>query len=274
MAYNDLVTDVASFTTQASAASSDLAGVVAGADVLATQFDSLKSTVDSLSIALNELTGGQYTVLKDTAAARPNSPSTGAGQLFFASDTKALSVYNGAAWSVVSPTGIVSPFAGATAPEGWLLCNGVTTHSTTTYAALFALIGYTYGGSGGTFGVPNLMGRTVIGVGVGVEITGVLGTLQGAATLPAHTHPVPAWATTDNAGNHGHTVRAASGGAIVDGNDGLVRGSNIQDPSFGGPINASGSHNHTIPSTTTSSTGAGNHGVVQPSMPLNYIIKV
>lgn len=172
------------------------------------------------------------------------------------------------------PAGLVSPFAGASAPSGWLLCDGSAV-SQTTYAALYAVVGANAFGtdSGGNFSLPNLKGRTVIGVGVGTEITGVRGTLQGAATLPAHTHPVAAWATTDSAGNHGHTVRAASGGAIVDNNDGLVRGSNIQDPSFSGPIGASGSHNHTIPATTTSSTGTGSHGVVQPSMPLNYIIK-
>jgi len=274
VAYNDLVTDVASFTTQASAASVDLAGVVAGADVLATQFDSLKSTVDSLSIALNELTGGQYTVLKDTAAARPVTPST--GQLFFASDTKAFSLYGGS-WGAVCPTGIVSPFAGASAPEGWFLCDGLTTHSTSTYAALFALIAYTYGGSGGTFGVPNLKGRTVIGVGAGTELTATLGTYQGAATLPAHTHPVAAWATTDNAGSHRHGLRVSqvTTGSVYDGNDPIVRTTGgLQDGNFDHPVGFAGSHNHTIPATTTDPTGTGTHGVVQPSMPLTYIIKV
>jgi microcystin-dependent protein len=286
VAYNDLVTDVASFTTQASAASSDLAGVVAGADVLATQFDSLKSTVDALSIALNELTGGQYTVLKDTAAARPATPST--GQLFFASDTKALSLYGGA-WGVVSPTGIVSPFAGATAPEGWLLCDGTTTHSTTTYAALFALIAYTYGGSGGTFGVPNLKGRTVIGVGLGVDaipVTGVLGVAQGAATVT-----LTGAESGTSAHSHTNSVSETSAGAqssrgIVNNLSTAGSGSSStmfwssQTGGLAGDNNAfstAGNHTHSVGVTINNSTAAAAssaHTNIQPSLPLNYIIKV
>jgi hypothetical protein len=38
-------------------------------------------------------------------------------------------------------------------PAGWLVCNGADV-STATYPALFALLGYTYGGSGGSFTLP------------------------------------------------------------------------------------------------------------------------
>ena len=44
-----------------------------------------------------------------------------------------------------------------TQKDGWLLCNGAS-YSTTTYANLFAIIGYTYGGSGANFNVPNYQG--------------------------------------------------------------------------------------------------------------------
>jgi microcystin-dependent protein len=58
------------------------------------------------------------------------------------------------------PTGSVISYAGSTAPSGWLLCDGAPL-STTTYASLFAIIGYTFGGSGGTFNLPDLRGRFV-----------------------------------------------------------------------------------------------------------------
>jgi microcystin-dependent protein len=58
------------------------------------------------------------------------------------------------------PTGSVISYAGSTAPSGWLLCDGALL-STTTYASLFAIIGYTFGGSGGTFNLPDLRGRFV-----------------------------------------------------------------------------------------------------------------
>lgn len=57
----------------------------------------------------------------------------------------------------IAPTGTVLPFAGSTAPEGWLLCDG-SSQSTTTYAKLFAVIAYTYGGTGGSFNVPDMRG--------------------------------------------------------------------------------------------------------------------
>ena len=42
----------------------------------------------------------------------------------------------------------------STLPYGFLTCDG-SSQSTTTYAALFAVIGYTYGGSGGSFNLPD-----------------------------------------------------------------------------------------------------------------------
>ena len=62
------------------------------------------------------------------------------------------------------PTGVVMPYAGDTAPEGFLLCNGQAV-SRTTYANLFTFIGTKYGAGDGstTFNVPNLVNRFVEG---------------------------------------------------------------------------------------------------------------
>ena len=49
------------------------------------------------------------------------------------------------------------------APPGWLICNG-TTLSTSTYVGLFKAINYKFGGSGGTFYLPNLYLTSVAGV--------------------------------------------------------------------------------------------------------------
>jgi microcystin-dependent protein len=61
------------------------------------------------------------------------------------------------AGSVVAPAGSVIMSAATVAPSGWLLCNGQEV-SRTTYAALFAAIGTTYGVGNNTttFNVPNL----------------------------------------------------------------------------------------------------------------------
>lgn len=99
----------------------------------------------------------------------------------------------------MEPAGIVFPFAGSTAPQGYLLCDGSAV-SRTDYADLFTAIGTTYGAGDGstTFNVPDLSGRVVIGVSnrhalgsTGGEATHVLTSSE----LPAHVHEVP---------SHGH----------------------------------------------------------------------
>ena len=63
-----------------------------------------------------------------------------------------------------SPTGVVQAFAGSTTPQGWLLCDGSAV-SRTNYAALYAVIGTTYGAGNGstTFNLPNLVDKFVEG---------------------------------------------------------------------------------------------------------------
>ncbi len=76
-------------------------------------------------------------------------------------------------------------------PKGWAQCNGQTM-AINQNAALFALLGTTYGGNGTTtFALPNLQGRVPIHMGNGF----VLGQLGGEAAhtlltseMPAHTH--------------------------------------------------------------------------------------
>ena len=60
--------------------------------------------------------------------------------------------------------GKIIMFAGNTAPEGTLYCNGAAI-SRTTYSELFAAIGTTYGAGDGstTFNVPDLRGRWIVG---------------------------------------------------------------------------------------------------------------
>jgi len=60
------------------------------------------------------------------------------------------------------PVGCVIDFAGPVVPGGWLLCYGQQV-STTTYAALFAVLGTLYGSGAGTFGIPDYRGRATFG---------------------------------------------------------------------------------------------------------------
>jgi microcystin-dependent protein len=60
------------------------------------------------------------------------------------------------------PVGLIHPYASATIPEGFLLCDGATL-DTGEYPELFTVIGYSFGGSGSAFTLPDLTDRTVIG---------------------------------------------------------------------------------------------------------------
>ena len=61
------------------------------------------------------------------------------------------------------PLGTMMMFGGTVAPTGFLLCQGQL-ESTSTYADLFGVLGYMYGGSGTSFRLPPLQGRMPIGV--------------------------------------------------------------------------------------------------------------
>ena len=61
--------------------------------------------------------------------------------------------------SDISFSGMMVPYGGEVAPDGWVLCDG-TEYSTATYPTLFAVIGQRYGGVSGAYRVPNFTTAT------------------------------------------------------------------------------------------------------------------
>ena len=163
------------------------------------------------------------------------------------------------------PSGLIMDYAGSSAPTGWLLCDG-TSYSTTTYSTLFTAIAYTWGGSGGSFNVPDLRNKMTIGAGASYS----LGTSGGSATttiatanLPAHNHAINDTGHTHTVGitdpGHGHTVGISDPGHThggPGGNNYMVR--NTSGAFFTGTTTANMSQASTTASATTgvSSTGA------------------
>ena len=88
------------------------------------------------------------------------------------------------------PTGAVFYFAANTAPTGFLKANGAAV-SRTTYAALFAITGTTYGSGDGstTFNVPDLRGEFIRGWddARGVDASRAFGSAQSYATAKPQT---------------------------------------------------------------------------------------
>ena len=134
--------------------------------------------------------------------------------------------------SVLTPAGVISMFGGATAPTGWLLCNGSAV-SREDYVILFEAIGTAYGAGDGstTFNVPDLQLKFARGAGSGSAV---------------------GESTTTN--THGHTV------TISDGSHAHTHGISHTHGSgnYGGNTGNSGNHSH---STNTNTTGGGTSGL-------------
>jgi hypothetical protein len=59
-----------------------------------------------------------------------------------------------------APVGAILYYPSATIPVGWMICDGASI-STTAFSLLFSKIGYTYGGSGSLFRLPDLRGEFI-----------------------------------------------------------------------------------------------------------------
>ena len=158
------------------------------------------------------------------------------------------------------PAGAVMPYAGSSAPSGWLFAAGQAV-SRTTYAALFAAIGTTYGSGDGstTFNLPDLEGRAVFGRD---DMSGsAAGRLNNTGILGSTSNP-------------DGTVLGATGGS--DRRDINRVGARDNVPT--------GTPNEEIATTidgvsiepgpgTGSETGSNPFSAVPPAIVLNYIIK-
>jgi len=161
----------------------------------------------------------------------------------------------------IMPTGALMPYAGTSAPTGFLLCYGQAI-SRSTYADLFSAISTTYGTGDGssTFNLPDLRGRVVagqddMGGSSADRLTDQTGGLNGDTlgdTGGSETHTL----STAQLPAHTHTVDAQQ----QVGGDSTNRGGS-------GQLGAAAT-------ITTSSTGSGSaHNNVQPTIILNYIIR-
>jgi microcystin-dependent protein len=114
-----------------------------------------------------------------------------------------------------TPPGEVSAFATAAAPAGYLLCNAQAVNRTT-FAALFAAIGTTYGAGDGstTFNVPGIAGRVIAGYDTGNAsglLTGLTGGVSASTVGNTGGQQVHALTTAELAA-HNHTVNITDPG--------------------------------------------------------------
>ena len=136
-----------------------------------------------------------------------------------------LQVSGGApAWvsaSAAHESGMIAAWSGTNGniPTSWLLCDG-SSIDTTTYADLFAAIGYVYGGAGANFNIPDLVDYFIRGQSTQTAATGGADSLTlTEAQLATHSHNI-----TDPGHVHGVQKYVAAAG----GSWGIVR---IDNPS-------------------------------------------
>jgi microcystin-dependent protein len=160
--------------------------------------------------------------------------------------------------AVLIPAGTIVATARATAPTGWLMCDGSSVQRST-YADLFTAIGTSYGSVDGLhFTLPNLKGRAPVGQDAaqtefasrgqtGGEKTHVLS--EGELASHSHSSHLPSgWLIPTSL--NGLAGNGAGGGRTIAGN-------------LSGPTLATDAHGGNQP-----------HNNIQPYQVVNYMIKI
>jgi len=110
----------------------------------------------------------------------------------------------GSGASTIIPIGAVMCFGGDGDPTGWLICDGRSL-AVASFGNLHAVIGFTYGGSGANFNIPDLQtDNKVAAAAINDADLGVTGgvsetTLTAAQSgLPAHNHNFTTFGSVSN----------------------------------------------------------------------------
>lgn len=184
------------------------------------------------------------------------------------------------------PIGTIAMWGTATAPTGWLICDGAAV-SRTTYQGLFELWGTSFGAGDGstTFNLPDMRQRFPIGKaasGTGATLGGTGGTID-------HTHSVSLTSSsnggfsgsTGSGGGHTHAVSGTTGNdaaqatAQIDagGPDPFSASIGPHSHSFSATTGSDGDHTHAISAGDHTHTVSGNTGNGNPPfLALNFIV--
>jgi len=202
-------------------------------------------------------------------AAAINISGNGTAGQVVASDGDGSFSYATLATGFVS--GMVMPFAGTSAPTGWLLPFGQAV-SRSTYSDLFSAIGTTYGAGDGssTFALPDFRGRVLAGQD---DMGG-----SSANRLTDQSGGLNGDTLGDTGGLETHTLTTAQLASHTHDGQGSLRGPNLRTGSgavSGITATEGGAGTTTMDiSGTTAATGSGSaHNNVQPTIIVNYIIK-
>ena len=167
------------------------------------------------------------------------------------------------------PTATVVPWTDSSVPAGFLECNGQAV-SRSTYSALFAIIGTTYGAGDGssTFLVPDLQDEVVIGKSNNKALASTGGANTVASTGNVGGSTANATLSTAQLASHSH------GNVLNPGNTRVDQFPNAQNSPLGGSGSTGGTGSGTGHQHNMSATFSGDStSVIQPYIAVIYIIK-
>lgn len=193
------------------------------------------STSNTVTIAAPVFTGSNPPAANNFPGAVPATIQSSEGTFYVNGDGTGR-------WDYIAPPGSVQMYAGETPPAGWIFCNGQGL-STAAYPTLFGVIGYTFGGSGGTFNVPDLRNRFPIGAD------------------PKALSATGGSETKDLRHSHG-------AGSLATGNP-----TSTYNRDAGSNATASDYHKHDITGSTANALTAS-EDIMPPWLALNFIIKI
>lgn len=247
------------------------AGANAGSDFVVTRFADAGTVIDT-PLAIARSSGVAAFTQVPTAAGSPVITQATAGAL-------------------AALIGSIQMWAGTGDPPGglWMVCDGRSL-LTASFPALQAVLGFTYGGSGGNFNIPNLAERVPIGRSATSSLvplsTATLGTTIGEGVhalaqteMPLHNHnfndPGHKHTTAYRAASVNNTPPTPASVVTLSGTLNLEMTTDVGSGSFGGDAGGTGITFNAAGGGATANVSPGvSHNNVQPSIVLNFIIRV
>lgn len=176
----------------------------------------------------------------------------------------------------VNPVGTITAFAGINPPSNlYMICDGRTLNVSDN-PELFSVIGYTYGGSGDTFYIPDMRGRMPVGMSTSDVDFNEVGKSGGFKEVVltenqiashthlqnAHSHTSPSHTHTQDQHTHTNSAHTHSGTTGYQSNSHYHTGTTGNDSvshthSWSGTTSQHGGHSHEQFVTANGSSGSG-----------------